>query len=244
MTTSNEREAFREWFESKLKDARETNDKEFHASLSRYVGFYQYGFFAAWQHQQEIITNLEEKLQQIVADNVQLQAKCVLLEKQNTGALKALKEIAGMKFYDYEQTDAATEAFAEINRLQDKPAEGAADLLQSQASEARLREHIEEIWKAYSTVVLNGGTGFARHLPEPIQAAKKALSTPPNTAELESFVAKAVETEIESLQAKLTIAVNNMVLAKIQGSRKDCNRILEEAFAEINRLQDKPAEGA
>jgi hypothetical protein len=39
-----------------------------------YAGMYAFAK-ASYQHQQEIITNLEENLQQIVADNVQLQAK-------------------------------------------------------------------------------------------------------------------------------------------------------------------------
>jgi membrane carboxypeptidase/penicillin-binding protein PbpC len=39
-----------------------------------YAGMYTFAK-ASYQHQQEIITNLEENLQQIVADNVQLQAK-------------------------------------------------------------------------------------------------------------------------------------------------------------------------
>lgn len=85
-------EAFREWFESKLKDARETNDKDFHASLSRYVGFYQYGFEAAWYVQQNRIDEIELKIgkleclehdDELIVETIKsLQAKIDELEAQ------------------------------------------------------------------------------------------------------------------------------------------------------------------
>lgn len=102
---------------------------------------------SAWQHQQEIITNLNGKLQQIVEDNVQLQAqlteiqggylrtqestarisesyinsqaKCTLLEKQNTIAVNALEDIGNTNWHFSMSRKLATEALAEINRLQE-----------------------------------------------------------------------------------------------------------------------------
>jgi molybdopterin biosynthesis enzyme MoaB len=97
-----------------------------------------------------------------------------------------------MSLFDGKFTEEDDE-YDEIKDLQQKVIQLEADLLQTQASEARLRERIEAIWKAYSTVVLNGGTGFARHLPEPIQAAKKALSTSLALAEINRLQGKPAE---------------------------------------------------
>ena len=88
-------DAFKEWFESKLKDARETNDKDFHASLSRYVGFYQYGFEAAWQHQQKRIDELEELLT-ILKPHALCDKSCLLSCKMEADAFENEQERANL----------------------------------------------------------------------------------------------------------------------------------------------------
>jgi hypothetical protein len=134
MNTQNEREAFEKvfseiWIGYSL-------DKN---ADGTYLYLHAANQYRLWQHQQEIITNLEEKLQQIVADNVQLQAQ--LNEKDNfiklmdvfggyeklqaqlTIAVNVLEFYAKLKGLGF-VCKKATEALAEINRLQDKPAEG------------------------------------------------------------------------------------------------------------------------
>jgi hypothetical protein len=113
-------DAFREWFESKLKDARETNDKDFHASLSRYVGFYQYGFEAAWQHQQQIIDDLlvQNKVSSTRIDELEVEGraafhannamghKLMISEAQLAIAVVALEYYAEITPFDGKATEA------------------------------------------------------------------------------------------------------------------------------------------
>lgn len=56
-------EAFQNWFESKLAESRANNDLDMHRNLTRYVGFYKYGFEAAQQQSAGEIAELTEKLE-------------------------------------------------------------------------------------------------------------------------------------------------------------------------------------
>jgi hypothetical protein len=71
------------------------------------------------------------------------------------------------------------------NKLQEEVKDLQQKLLASQAREARLREALGKILVGYSD----------KYLVE--QISTEALSTPPNTAELERFVSESVESEID-----------------------------------------------
>lgn len=77
--------------------------------------------------------------------------------------------------------------------------EGKQKLLASQASEARLREALVEANKWMHPRHINSDVEYLATKDK----VKQALSTPLNTAELESFVAKAVESEIKKFASEV-----------------------------------------
>jgi len=60
MTTNNE--AFEKWFSNKLAERRANNDMDMHRNLSRYVGFYKFGFEAATTEANKRIAELESEV--------------------------------------------------------------------------------------------------------------------------------------------------------------------------------------
>jgi hypothetical protein len=90
------------------------------------------------EHQQKRIDELECSLQNWIdfskkwerlckekdGEIESLQAKCVLLEKQNTVAIEALDKTLANTYALSPKADFIRESLAEINRLQDKPVEG------------------------------------------------------------------------------------------------------------------------
>jgi hypothetical protein len=60
MTTNNE--AFEKWFSNKLAECRANNDMDMHRNLSRYVGFYKFGFEAAATVANKRIAELEREV--------------------------------------------------------------------------------------------------------------------------------------------------------------------------------------
>lgn len=66
MTTNNE--AFEVWFSNKLAECRANNDMDMHRNLSRYVGFYKFGFEAA-------TTEANKRMAELIADNAKLRSK-------------------------------------------------------------------------------------------------------------------------------------------------------------------------
>ena len=57
MTTNNE--AFEVWFSNKLAECRANNDMDMHRNLSRYVGFYKFGFEEATAEANKRIAELQ-----------------------------------------------------------------------------------------------------------------------------------------------------------------------------------------
>jgi predicted ATP-dependent endonuclease of OLD family len=103
-----------------------------------------------------------------------------------------------------------------IQDIQQKVIQLEADLRQVQASDAKLREALEYV----KNEVVNPPEGLAESFTKQviIGAIENALSTPPNTAELESFVAKARADERDKFNVVAYISEDAKLPLKDDGS--------------------------
>jgi len=68
MTTNNE--AFEKWFSNKLAECRANNDMDMHRNLSRYVGFYKFGFEEATTEANKRVAELESEVAELKGEKV------------------------------------------------------------------------------------------------------------------------------------------------------------------------------